>query len=177
MLQAQFFERLNSAHRLERNHRTRRKHRQLEVRRFVSSQWHRLTGDLFRERGLWGPALPSALDKWMLDPNEGLSRMRRKLRPNPSFYLDYPYDPADDDINNIENQVGKTYVQSSLVNLRDDCAMNCVLLLKLRPMSCCRRPNLPISTFPCFHIYLLILHTYSSTLSPFIRTCRRSASP
>ena len=49
-----------------------------------------LQAELCRERALWGPELPSTLDTWQLDSNEGLHRMRRRLRANPTFYATYP---------------------------------------------------------------------------------------
>lgn len=35
------------------------------------SEWSKIEYELTRERGLWGPEIPSKLDKWMLDTVEG----------------------------------------------------------------------------------------------------------
>ena len=78
---------------MQRLHLSRKRHRQLDNRRFVAAEWARLFSDLHRERGLWGSESSSPLDKWQLDPLEGPSRMRKKLRLNARFYQDYPYDP------------------------------------------------------------------------------------
>lgn len=39
--------------------------------RFAVSEWSKIEYELTRERGLWGPEIPSKLDKWMLDTVEG----------------------------------------------------------------------------------------------------------
>lgn len=62
--------------------------------RFIASEWARIEHELTRERGLWGPEVPSPLDKWMLDCVEGPSRMRKRLCRNAAFYCNYPFDPA-----------------------------------------------------------------------------------
>ncbi len=63
------------------------------VEKWCLNQWHSVEQELTRERGLWGPYRGSSLDKWTLDSTEGPCRMRKKLIPNPSFYLHYPYRP------------------------------------------------------------------------------------
>ena len=73
----------------ERNRWNRRRHKLLDSQRFVASEWQHVIHDLYRERGVWGPVQPCALDKWMLDALEGPSRMRRRLKANPTFYNDY----------------------------------------------------------------------------------------
>lgn len=80
----------------ERHRWTRRRHKQLDTQRYVASEWDHIVRDLQRERGLWGPEQPCALDKWMLDTLEGPARMRRRLKANPTFYADYPPDAAAD---------------------------------------------------------------------------------
>ncbi len=74
----------------------RRRHKILDTLKFVTSEWNHIKVDLHRERGLWYEHIPAGLDKWMLDTIEGPSRMRRRLKPNATFYEDYPYEPAFD---------------------------------------------------------------------------------
>lgn len=69
----------------------RREHRNVVAARFVADSWEELQCGLSRERGLWGLDSASPLDRWQLDNNEGPARMRRRLRPNPGFYVDYPF--------------------------------------------------------------------------------------
>uniref|UniRef100_A0A915IK38 WD repeat and FYVE domain-containing protein 3 n=1 Tax=Romanomermis culicivorax TaxID=13658 RepID=A0A915IK38_ROMCU len=57
-------------------------------------EWRNLEQELTRERGLWGPFNSTKLSKWQLDSTEGPSRMRKKLIPNLSFYVNYPYRPS-----------------------------------------------------------------------------------
>jgi hypothetical protein len=71
----------------------RRRHTVVDGRRSALAQWEHLLQDLQRERGLWGADRPSPLAKWALDSQEGPARMRRRLRPNPNFFIDYPYEP------------------------------------------------------------------------------------
>lgn len=63
------------------------------VRKWCLQEWRSLEAELTRERGLWGPQIGSALDKFALDTTEGPCRIRRKLIPNPAFYNHYPYRP------------------------------------------------------------------------------------
>ncbi|CAI4227406.1 unnamed protein product [Auanema sp. JU1783] len=63
------------------------------VRKWSLQEWHQLEAELTRERGIWGPAKASKLDKYKLDTTEGTSRIRRKLIPNRLFYHIYPYRP------------------------------------------------------------------------------------
>jgi WD repeat and FYVE domain-containing protein 3 len=63
------------------------------VRKWCMQEWHSAEAELTRERGLWGPDRGSRLDKFQLDVTEGPCRIRRKLVPNPAFYLHYPYRP------------------------------------------------------------------------------------
>lgn len=41
------------------------------------SEWSKIEYELTRERGLWGPEIPSKLDKWMLDTVEGTVHVRK----------------------------------------------------------------------------------------------------
>ncbi|KAL1139731.1 hypothetical protein AAG570_006709 [Ranatra chinensis] len=63
------------------------------VERYVLEEWLQTEAELTRERALWGPNLPSRLDKWMLDMTEGPCRMRKKMMRNDLFYHQYPYRP------------------------------------------------------------------------------------
>nr|CAI5836643.1 unnamed protein product [Callosobruchus analis] len=63
------------------------------TQRYVHQEWLQTESELTRERGLWGPPVPSHLDKWMLDMTEGPHRMRKKTMRNPLFYTHYPYRP------------------------------------------------------------------------------------
>ena len=61
--------------------------------KYVGQHWQLVQAELVRERGVWGSAAASRLDKWMLDATEGPCRMRKKLTPNAHFYVQYPYRP------------------------------------------------------------------------------------
>ncbi len=45
--------------------------------RIAISEWSKLEYELTRERGLWGPANSSSLDKWCLDTVEGMHTLYR----------------------------------------------------------------------------------------------------
>ncbi|KAI9318572.1 hypothetical protein BX666DRAFT_1855381 [Dichotomocladium elegans] len=47
---------------------------------FITSEWTRLTTNIFRERGLWGPMPGKSECKWRLDYTEGPQRMRKKIQ-------------------------------------------------------------------------------------------------
>ncbi|RZF45662.1 hypothetical protein LSTR_LSTR010613 [Laodelphax striatellus] len=66
---------------------------QQHMQRYVLEDWYQTETELTRERGLWGPTIPSRLDKWMLDMTEGPCRMRKKMMRNDLFYIHYPYRP------------------------------------------------------------------------------------
>ncbi|XP_077999760.1 WD repeat and FYVE domain-containing protein 3-like [Glandiceps talaboti] len=63
------------------------------MQRYIYEEWRQTETELTRERGLWGPAKGSRLDKWMLDMTEGPCRMRKKLEQNDDFYVLYPHKP------------------------------------------------------------------------------------
>jgi len=42
------------------------------MEKYLLEEWTQTENELMRERGLWGPPLGSALDKWMLDMTEGI---------------------------------------------------------------------------------------------------------
>ncbi|XP_014604234.1 PREDICTED: WD repeat and FYVE domain-containing protein 3 isoform X1 [Polistes canadensis] len=63
------------------------------TQRYVYQEWLQTETELTRERGLWGPPVPTKLDKWMLDMTEGPCRMRKKMMKNDLFYIHYPYRP------------------------------------------------------------------------------------
>ncbi|KAK2725772.1 hypothetical protein QYM36_000305, partial [Artemia franciscana] len=63
------------------------------VQKYIMEEWEIVEKDLLRERGLWGPEIPSRFDKWILDVSEGPCRMRKKLIRNELFYHHYPYRP------------------------------------------------------------------------------------
>lgn len=63
------------------------------LRKWCLAEWQNMESELTRERGLWGPEQKSVLDKYQLDTTEGILRIRKKLIPNPSFYIDHPYRP------------------------------------------------------------------------------------
>lgn len=63
------------------------------TQQYVHQEWLQTEKELTRERGIWGPPVPSHLDKWMLDMTEGPNRMRKKLMRNEFFYIHYPYRP------------------------------------------------------------------------------------
>eukprot|EP00049_Salpingoeca_infusionum_P016720 m.344848 g.344848 ORF g.344848 m.344848 type:complete len:3784 (+) comp16137_c1_seq1:160-11511(+) len=67
------------------------RHRDAELAQFAAAHWDQLQAELYRERGVWGPSVQSRLDLCELDLVEGAHRMRRRLRPNPSFFADFPY--------------------------------------------------------------------------------------
>ncbi|XP_043911583.1 WD repeat- and FYVE domain-containing protein 4 [Protopterus annectens] len=46
----------------------------------TAQQWTKVEVQLLRERGLWGPTSRTVYGKWVLDPCEGPSRMRRKMK-------------------------------------------------------------------------------------------------
>lgn len=75
-------------------------HNQDYMERYVLDEWLQIETELTRERALWGPQLPSRLDKWMLDMTEGPSRMRKKMMRNDQFYIHYPYRPELDSVEN-----------------------------------------------------------------------------
>ena len=58
---------------------------QLQFHR-VNRVWGEMQLELTQERGLWGPAEPSHLDRWELDPIEGPHRTRKRLKQNSQFY-------------------------------------------------------------------------------------------
>ncbi|CAD5124378.1 unnamed protein product [Dimorphilus gyrociliatus] len=65
-------------------------HSAANVAKSVTEEWKAIESELLLERGVWGPTSPCPLDKWMLDPTEGLFRMRKKLMANDRFYDHYP---------------------------------------------------------------------------------------
>ena len=75
----------------------------LETVQFITHSLHRvhrLWGEkqleLTNERGLWGPADPSHLDRWELDPVEGPHRTRKRMKINSKFYdVFQPKSPQD----------------------------------------------------------------------------------
>ncbi|XP_076326045.1 WD repeat and FYVE domain containing 3 bchs isoform X2 [Tachypleus tridentatus] len=80
------------------------KHRQQSqqhLQKDVFEEWLLVESELTRERGLWGPPVPSRLDKWKLDMTEGPFRMRKKMVPNEQFYANYMYRP---ELENGENK-------------------------------------------------------------------------
>ncbi|TGZ69892.1 hypothetical protein CRM22_003482 [Opisthorchis felineus] len=75
-------------------------HRRLEL------EWDKMELELTRERGLWGPTHPDLLMRWKLDPTEGPCRMRKRMIPNPTFYMRYPYHPSLQGRNSIHGKSG-----------------------------------------------------------------------
>lgn len=49
-------------------------HGQEHMQKYVLDEWTQMETDLTRERGLWGPPVGCSLDKWMLDPTEGMQQ-------------------------------------------------------------------------------------------------------
>ncbi|KRZ31839.1 WD repeat and FYVE domain-containing protein 3 [Trichinella pseudospiralis] len=80
------------------------------TKKWCLDEWTNLKQELTRERGLWGPKNPSVLNKYMLDSTEGPCRMRMKMIPNISFYVDYPYRP---NVMNLENKTTKNKLPCS----------------------------------------------------------------
>lgn len=83
---------------------------QQHMQRDVLEDWYQTETELTRERGLWGPTIPSRLDKWMLDMTEGPCRMRKKMMRNELFYIHYPYRP---ELDTGDNKALKFKVASS----------------------------------------------------------------
>nr|XP_018916724.1 PREDICTED: WD repeat and FYVE domain-containing protein 3 [Bemisia tabaci] len=88
-----------------------RSQNQLYMQKYVLEEWLQIEVELTRERGLWGPEIPSRLDKWMLDITEGPSRMRKKMMKNDLFYIHYPYRAELDggDNKSIKYKVASSY--------------------------------------------------------------------
>ncbi|KAF7990932.1 hypothetical protein HCN44_000737 [Aphidius gifuensis] len=80
------------------------------TQRYVYQEWLQTETELTRERGLWGPPIPTILDKWMLDMTEGPCRMRKKMMKNELFYIHYPYRP---ELDNPDNKQLKYKVATS----------------------------------------------------------------
>ncbi len=100
---------------------SRLRHQHVDADKYVASEWNHILGDLHHSRGLWGHELPAGLDKWMLDSIEGPARMRRRLKSNPTFYEDYPYDP------------GATPGDPSDIHVRLSSCSHCCLFLSSDP--------------------------------------------
>ncbi|EFA78057.1 BEACH domain-containing protein [Heterostelium album PN500] len=73
-----------------------KKIKQLEndKQKFNAKQFEAMRDQITRERAVWGPTLPSPLDKFKLDSTEGPYRMRKKTEKNYDFYKNYPYIPV-----------------------------------------------------------------------------------
>lgn len=100
---------------------------------YVLEEWLEAEHQLTRERGIWGPELPSKLDKWMLDNTEGPCRMRKKMMRNDLFYLHYPYRP---ELDTGDNKALKYKVATSVDSKE--------YYQKYRPHGLCDRERDPI---------------------------------